>query len=173
MSKKLWSALIIALIASWLGIKPALHGSSHSSSAPATDSGYSSTDSRHSADSRHSSITGQSAGDITALTSANRVAAWIHQHHHLPDYYLTKGQARREGWDPSQANLCDILPGKAIGGDHFSNREGRLPDASGRRWFEADVNYQCGHRNADRLLYSSDGLVFLTTDHYRTFTRIP
>ncbi len=164
MSKKLWGALLIALIACWLGIKPSLTGSHHSS-------GHTSGDSFASAP--RSSAAGHSTADITTLTSANQVAAWIHQHHRLPDYYLTKGQARREGWDPSSANLCDVLPGKAIGGDHFSNREGRLPDASGRRWFEADVNYQCGHRNADRLLYSSDGLVFVTTDHYRTFTRIP
>ena len=164
MSKKLWGALIIALIASWLGIKPSLTGSHYSTGH---SSGYSSSSPSRSSGTNHSTA------DITALTSANQVATWIHQHHRLPDYYLTKGQARREGWDPSSANLCDVLPGKAIGGDHFSNREGRLPDASGRRWFEADVNYQCGHRNADRLLYSSDGLVFLTTDHYRTFKRIP
>lgn len=159
MSKKLWGALAIALIASWLGIKPALHENHHhSESVPQT-----SAVSRPSVDN----------SNITALTNPQKVADWIHQNHRLPDYYIRKGQARHQGWDPSRANLCEVLPGKAIGGDHFSNREGRLPDANGRRWFEADVNYRCGHRNADRLLYSSDGLVYLTTDHYRTFSRIP
>ena len=156
MSKKLWGALVIALIASWLGIKPALHNPSTAATTVRT----------------HSAEPG-AASDITAATSAQTVAAWIHQYHRLPDYYVRKGEARHDGWDPARANLCDVLPGKAIGGDHFSNREGRLPDASGRRWYEADVNYRCGHRNADRLLYSSDGMVYLTTDHYRTFTRIP
>lgn len=156
MSKKLWAALVIALIASWLGIKPALHGTSPVGPTART----------------HNPAQG-GVSDITAETAPQKVAAWIHQYHRLPDYYIRKGEARHDGWDPSDANLCDVLPGKAIGGDHFSNREGRLPDAAGRRWYEADVNYRCGHRNADRLLYSSDGLVFLTTDHYRTFTRIP
>jgi len=66
-----------------------------------------------------------------------------------------------------------VLPGRAIGGDRFSNRERRLPMQAGRQWYEADVNYNCGHRDADRLLYSSDGLIFLTTDHYRSFTPVP
>lgn len=159
MSKKLWGALIIALIACWLGLKPSLHPTIHHNDSTS-----------QSASTAHSS-----AGDsnIAALTNPEKVAAWIHQNHRLPDYYLRKGEARRDGWEPSRSNLCEVLPGRAIGGDHFSNREGRLPDASGRRWYEADVNYRCGHRNADRLLYSSDGLVYLTTDHYRTFTRIP
>lgn len=72
----------------------------------------------------------------------------------------------------SQRNLCNILPGRAIGGDHFSNRENVLPDQPGRRWFEADVNYQCGHRGSDRMLYSSDGLIYVTHDHYRHMEQI-
>lgn len=160
MSKKLWGALIIALIASWLGLKPGQHSTAHHNQ---TASQTVSATPRQTADSTN----------IAALTDPQKVAAWIHQNHRLPDYYIRKSEARRDGWEPSRSNLCDVLPGRAIGGDHFSNREGRLPDATGRRWFEADVNYRCGHRNADRLLYSSDGLVFVTTDHYRTFTRIP
>ncbi|MCH5717378.1 ribonuclease domain-containing protein [Niabella hibiscisoli] len=62
-----------------------------------------------------------------------------------------------------------MLPGRAIGGDVFSNREGGLPSAEKRKWFEADLNYKCGRRNADRLLYSNDGLVYVTYDHYKTF----
>ncbi|MDQ1225796.1 guanyl-specific ribonuclease Sa [Pantoea ananatis] len=68
-----------------------------------------------------------------------------------------------------KGDLCEVLPGRAIGGDRFSNRERKLPERADRQWFEADVNYRCGHREADRLVYSSDGLVFLSTDHYRTF----
>ncbi|WP_130834989.1 ribonuclease domain-containing protein [[Erwinia] mediterraneensis] len=148
MSKKLWIGLVFILAAGWAGLKPHFTPSaSPQTSAPSTS--------------------------ITALTEPVRVASWLQQHHHLPDYYISKNAARRQGWDAAQGNLCDVLPGKAIGGDRFANREGRLPEKAGRQWFEADVNYRCGHRNADRLLYSSDGLIFLTTDHYRSFKKVP
>lgn len=104
---------------------------------------------------------------LAARTDAQQVADYLHQHQRLPDYYLTKNAARKRGWDPSDGNLCAALPGFAIGGDRFSNREKILPEKAGRRWYEADVNYRCGHRGSDRLLYSSDGLIYLTQDHYR------
>ncbi|MBC8948537.1 MULTISPECIES: ribonuclease domain-containing protein [Xenorhabdus] len=109
---------------------------------------------------------------IDVLTEQNRVADYLRQHHTLPDYYITKKQARRLGWNARAGNLCEVLPGRAIGGDKFSNRENELPTKSGRHWFEADVNYRCGHRGSDRLLYSNDGLIYLTVDHYNSFTRL-
>ncbi|CRH26303.1 Ribonuclease [Chlamydia trachomatis] len=87
----------------------------------------------------------------------------------LPDYYITKREAREKGWEPSKGNLCDVLPGKAIGGDYFGNREGKLPKESGRKYFEADVNYDCGRRDAERMVFSNDGLVFISKDHYKSF----
>ena len=59
-----------------------------------------------------------------------------------------------------------------IGGDVYKNREGKLPHANGRIWYEADINYTSGHRGTERILYSNDGLVFVTYDHYRTFYEI-
>lgn len=109
---------------------------------------------------------------IDQLTEQQRVVSYLRQHQRLPDYYITKKQAREQGWDAGKGNLCSVLPGKAIGGDRFSNREGRLPTASNRVWREADINYQCGRRGADRLLYSSDGLIFVTRDHYKNFIRM-
>ncbi|MDN0124822.1 ribonuclease domain-containing protein [Yersinia aleksiciae] len=109
---------------------------------------------------------------IEQLTQPKPVAKYIHEHHRLPDFYLTKQQAREKGWDPKEGNLCQVLPGRAIGGDRFSNRERQLPDAKGRNWREADVNYRCGHRGGDRLLYSNDGLIYLTQDHYKHFIRM-
>ncbi|OTA19270.1 barnase [Xenorhabdus beddingii] len=109
---------------------------------------------------------------IDVLTEQHRVADYLRQHHQLPDYYITKKQARRLGWNAREGNLCQVLPGRAIGGDRFSNREKKLPTESGRHWFEADVNYRCGHRGSDRLLYSNDGLIYLTVDHYNSFTRL-
>jgi len=109
---------------------------------------------------------------IDQLTQQKRVVSYLQQHQRLPDYYITKKQAREQGWDARNGNLCSVLPGKAIGGDRFSNREGQLPAARSRVWREADINYQCGRRGAERLLYSSDGLIFVTRDHYKNFIRV-
>ena len=110
-----------------------------------------------------------SSNKIDELTKESIVVPYVKQNGKLPDYYITKREAREKGWDASSGNLCDVLPGRAIGGDVFTNREGNLPEKQGRKWFEADLNYNCGRRNADRLLFSSDGLVFVTHDHYKTF----
>lgn len=106
---------------------------------------------------------------IEQLTEEKTVISYVKQNHKLPDYYITKNEARKQGWDPSKGNLCDVLPGKAIGGDKFGNREGRLPD--GNRYFEADVNYHCGGRNADRIIYTENGDVYLTKNHYKSFEK--
>jgi hypothetical protein len=107
--------------------------------------------------------------DARQLSSEQAVIPYLKEHHRLPDYYLTKEAAREQGWTPAKGNLCDVLPGKIIGGDRFFNRDGQLPEKAGRKWFEADLNYDCATRNADRLLYSNDGLIFVTYDHYRSF----
>lgn len=109
--------------------------------------------------------------EIDKLTAEKRVVDYVKKNGKLPDYYLTKNEARKQGWSPQKGDLCEILPGKAIGGDRFGNREGLLPKQKGRAYFEADLNYSCGHRNADRLVYSNDGLVYITKDHYKTFQK--
>ncbi|MGJ7030388.1 ribonuclease domain-containing protein [Niabella hirudinis] len=106
---------------------------------------------------------------VEALTKETIVVPYLKKNGRLPAYYITKQEARQKGWIAAQGNLCEVLPGRAIGGDFFSNREKTLPVKSGRKWYEADINYHCGHRNADRLLFSNDGLVFVTKDHYRSF----
>ncbi len=106
---------------------------------------------------------------IDELTKESVVVAFVKQHNKLPHYYITKTEAREKGWIAADGNLCDVLPGKAIGGDVFTNREGSLPDKLGRKWYEADLNYNCGRRNAHRLLFSNDGLIFVTHDHFKTF----
>lgn len=107
-----------------------------------------------------------------ALTGFNEVAEYISKHGKLPDNFITKNEARKLGWDPQKGNLAEVAPGKSIGGDVFQNREGKLPDKSGRIWYEADINYKKGTRGSDRIVFSNDGLIFKTTDHYKTFTRI-
>lgn len=106
---------------------------------------------------------------IDELTAEKAVINYVKINHQLPDFYLTKNEAKKQGWNPSQGNLCEILPGKAIGGDHFSNREGKLPKAG--KYFEADVNYTCGNRNADRIVFTKDGEVYLTKNHYQSFEK--
>lgn len=107
--------------------------------------------------------------DINRLTNEKIVVDFVRKNGRLPDYYLTKNQARKLGWNSGKGNLCDVLPGKAIGGDNFANREGKLPKQKGRKYYEADINYHCGHRQADRLVFSSDGLIFISKDHYKSF----
>ena len=109
----------------------------------------------------------ENSSEIFSITEAKTVINYIKQNHHLPDYYITKNEAKKQGWNPSKGNLCEVLPGKAIGGDHFSNRENKLP--KGEKYFEADVNYNCGSRNADRIVFTKNGAVYLTKDHYKSF----
>ncbi len=111
--------------------------------------------------------------DINGLyTSPEDVAAYLHVYQQLPANYITKSVAVKLGWDASRGNLWDVTDKKSIGGDRFGNREGLLPDADGRIWYECDVNYAGGYRGAERLVYSNDGLIYYTDDHYRSFQRL-
>lgn len=115
------------------------------------------------------SIRTLNAQKIDELTKQTNVVSYVQKHQKLPDFYITKKAARQAGWNPKLGNLCEVLPGKAIGGDRFLNREKQLPIAPNRQWYEADMNYNCGHRGSDRLLYSSDGMIYVTIDHYKSF----
>ena len=110
-----------------------------------------------------------SSNQIDELTNDEIVVKYLKEHGELPEYYITKSEAKSLGWVPSKGNLCEVAPGRAIGGDIWTNRQKSLPTKSGRKYFEADLNYNCGNRNADRVVFSNDGLVFVTHDHYRNF----
>ena len=101
-----------------------------------------------------------------------KVAIHIYLYERLPANYITKSEAASEGWESSKGNLWEVTDEMSIGGDRFGNREGRLPDAGGRHWYECDVNYYGGYRGPERLVYSNDGLIYYTDDHYETFTEI-
>ena len=101
-------------------------------------------------------------------TTAEDVALYLHTYGHLPSNFITKTKARSAGWDGG--SLEDVLPGMCIGGGGFANREGLLPDAPGRSWRECDINtLGKASRGAERLVYSSDGLIYYTGDHYESF----
>lgn len=96
------------------------------------------------------------------------VADYIHKNGRLPDNFITKEQAIKLGWTTGK-DLDKVAPGKSIGGDIFTNAEKSLPSAPKRVWRECDINYNGGKRGADRILYSNDGLIYSTSDHYKTF----
>ena len=90
----------------------------------------------------------------------------------LPDNYVTQKEAEVLGWKQKKGNLHEVLPNATIGGDVFQNKENKLPSADGRIWYEADIDYEGGFRNNSRILYSNDGLIFATYDHYHTFYEV-
>ncbi|MBR6029818.1 MAG: barnase [Clostridia bacterium] len=100
------------------------------------------------------------------------IADYIFAHGELPDNFITKAEVEALGWDSRYDYVSDIAPGYSIGGDRFGNYEGRLPKAKGRQYYECDCWYVSGRRNAYRIVYSNDGLVFYTEDHYETFTEM-
>lgn len=99
------------------------------------------------------------------------VVLYLDQYGALPDNYITKEEARALGWEGGSVE--NYLDGAAIGGDRFGNREGLLPEATGRSYTECDIdtNGQSG-RGAKRLVFSNDGLYFYTEDHYETFSEL-
>lgn len=97
------------------------------------------------------------------------VASVLRKTGKLPDRFLSKKEARKLGWVPEQGNLNEVAPGKSIGGDRFGNYEGKLPAQKGRSYREADVHDSPERRGAERLVFSNDGLIFYTPDHYKTF----
>ncbi|MDD6345359.1 MAG: ribonuclease domain-containing protein [Oscillospiraceae bacterium] len=107
-----------------------------------------------------------------SYTTPEDVAEYIHTFGTLPHNFITKDDAIALGWDKSKGNLWEVAEGMSIGGDRFGNYEGLLPDSEGRIWTECDVNYQGGFRGAERIIFSNDGLIFYTNDHYQTFEQL-
>lgn len=105
-------------------------------------------------------------------SSRDEVALYLHTYGRLPGNYITKKEAQALGWDSKAGNLQEAAPGKSIGGSRFGNYEGQLPEKEGRKYYECDVEYEGGYRGAKRLIYSNDGLIFYTEDHYKTFEQL-
>lgn len=102
-------------------------------------------------------------------SSRDDVALYIHTYGHLPGNFITKKEARELGW--SGGSVEDYAPGKCIGGDHFGNYEGLLPEKSGRSYTECDIDtLGSSGRGAKRIIFSNDGLIYYTDDHYASFT---
>lgn len=101
-------------------------------------------------------------------TSKDDVALYIHIYGRLPSNFITKNEARALGWDGGK--LEPYAPGKSIGGDYFGNYEGMLPEKKGRKYTECDIDTLGKSRGEKRIVFSNDGLIYYTDDHYESFT---
>lgn len=128
------------------------------------------------ADSAESAAPTESAGAATpaaidkdgSYDSKDEVALYIHTYGVLPQNYITKEEAEKAGW--SGGSVEKYSPGKCIGGSRFGNYEGLLPSAEGRVWTECDINtLGASSRGAERIVFSNDGLIYYTPDHYESF----
>lgn len=100
--------------------------------------------------------------------SAEEVALYLVTYGELPGNFITKNEARDLGWEGG--SVQKYLEGAAIGGDKFGNREGILPKASGRQYYECDIDTDGKNsRGAKRIVFSNDGLIYYTEDHYESF----
>lgn len=103
-----------------------------------------------------------------SYTTKEDVALYLHTYGHLPDNFITKKEAQNLGW--SGGSLEPYAPGMCIGGSRFGNYEGLLPEASGRSYTECDIDtLGAGSRGAKRIVFSNDGLIYYTGDHYASF----
>ena len=104
--------------------------------------------------------------------SMEEVAIYLTFFDKLPGNYITKREAQNLGWDNRKGNLWSVAEGCSIGGDRFGNYEGILPDQKGRKWTECDIDFDGGYRNGQRIVFSNDGLIYYTGDHYQTFDEV-
>ena len=101
-----------------------------------------------------------------SYTTKEDVALYIHTYGCLPKNFMTKDEARDLGWEGG--GLEDYAPGMCIGGDHFGNYEGLLPED--RDYTECDIDtLGAEKRGAKRIVFSDDGLIYYTEDHYESF----
>ncbi len=100
-------------------------------------------------------------------TTVEDVSLYLHTYGKLPENFITKNEARDLGWPGG--SLEPYAPGKCIGGDRFGNYEGLLP--TDRQYFECDIDtLGASSRGAKRIVFSEDGLIYYTDDHYESFT---
>lgn len=119
-------------------------------------------------DSNDSNESNDSIEETIADTSLQTVSTYIFTYKKLPPLYITKKEAQSLGW--LGGSLADIDCTKSIGGDYFGNYQGLLPSKDGRCYWECDIDtLGTDTRGTKRLVYSNDGLMFYTEDHYATF----
>ena len=105
-------------------------------------------------------------------TSMAEVALYIHTYGRVPSNFVSKTKARNAGWVAEEGNLQDVLPGMCIGGGGWHNDDQVMPGEDWDQWYECDINYDGGFRGAERLVFSDNGMIFYTPDHYESYARI-
>ena len=106
------------------------------------------------------------------VTDPQQIVNYLGAYGKLPENFITKKEAQNLGWDSRYNYVGDVAPGKSIGGYRFGNYGRQLPTKKGRTWYECDANYRGKKRGAERVIFSSDGLYYYTSDHYSTFTQM-
>ena len=102
-------------------------------------------------------------------TTKEDVALYIHTYGKLPSNFVTKKTAKAKGWQGG--SLEKYYSGCSIGGDYFGNAEGLLPKKKGRTYYECDIDTMGKKsRGEKRIVYSNDGLIYYTGDHYQSYT---
>lgn len=103
-----------------------------------------------------------------SYTSKEDVALYIHLYGHLPPNFITKKEAEKLGW--KGGSLEPYAPGMCIGGSYFGNYEELLPVKEGRSYSECDIDtLGADKRGSKRIVFSNDGLIYYTEDHYASF----
>jgi hypothetical protein len=109
-------------------------------------------------------------------TSKDSVAAYIYLFHKLPANYINKSaaqelyEAKGNTFTKWNFNPLNVL-GYMVGGDVYYNNEKKLPVIS-MVYYEADVDYFGDNRGTKRLVWTTDGAVFYTANHYETFVKL-
>ena len=128
------------------------------------------------ADEKAQEVEAQEAGNTSeemlledgSYTTKEEVALYLHQYGHLPSNFISKKEAEKLGWEGG--SLEPYAPGMCIGGSRFGNYEGLLPEKEGRSYTECDIDtLGADRRGAKRIVFSNDGLIYYTEDHYETF----
>ena len=173
--------LLAAVVLLYFGAEALLPGGAQSTAAPQTQSAALTESTQGTAvESTPDGAAGTAQNAIEAAQAAaaidedgiydtkDEVALYIHTYGRLPGNYITKAEAEKAGW--SGGSVEKYCPGKCIGGGRFGNYEGLLPDAEGRVWTECDINtLGAASRGAERIVFSNDGLIYYTPDHYDSF----
>lgn len=118
-----------------------------------------------SSDTQNNNETNAAIDKNGTYTSKDDVALYIHTYGRLPKNFMTKKEAKKLGWEGG--SLEKYAKGMCIGGDHFGNYEGILPDGN---YHECDIDtLGKKSRGAKRIIYSDDGRIYYTDDHYESF----
>lgn len=172
-NKIIYALCLLALLVLFGGPLAAFHTNGSENAAPPRQPAASSGEMEQSQavpiPPEESGAAANSLAEDGVYTSCEDVALYLHLYGRLPGNFITKAEARDLGWPGG--GLEDYAPGQCIGGDTFGNYEGLLPEAEGRVYHECDIDtLGAGSRGAKRIVFSNDGLIYYTEDHYESFT---